>query len=83
VRGDVRLMVGLYPTDTPAAEIGSDNWFGDCEVDDVDALHAEIRARGGRSTPPTDQHYGMREIVVTTVDGHRIVFAQELKRPPA
>jgi hypothetical protein len=26
-----------------------------------------------------NQSYGMREIMVTTIDGHRIVFGQELK----
>jgi len=50
-------------------------------VDDVDALHAEIVARGAASTSPKDTHYGMREIVVTTVDGHRIVFGQEVRKP--
>jgi hypothetical protein len=52
---------------------------GYLEVDDVDALHAEIKARDGTCSAPKDQPYGMREIVVTTVDGHRIVFGQELR----
>jgi len=59
----------------------SHSWFGYLEVDDVDALHAEIVARGAASTSPKDTHYGMREIVVTTVDGHRIVFGQEVRKP--
>jgi len=43
--------------------------------------HAEVVARGAASTSPKDTHYGMREIVVTTVDGHRIVFGQEVRKP--
>ena len=77
-RGSVRVMVGQCPNDIPAADLGSHNWFGYLETDDVGALYAEITARGARCTAPADRPYGMREIVVTTVDGHRIVFGQEI-----
>ena len=77
-RDGVRLMLGHCPRDMAPAEIGSHNWFGYLETDDVDALRAEITARGAICSTPVDQPYGMREIVVTTVDGHRIVFGQEL-----
>jgi len=76
-RDRVRIMLGHCPADMPPAEVGSHNWFGYLEVDDVDALHTEITARGANSTPPADRPYGMREIVVTTGDGHRIVFGQD------
>jgi|SRR5690348_11512368 catechol 2,3-dioxygenase-like lactoylglutathione lyase family enzyme len=81
-RDSVRVMLGHCPDDRPAAELGSHSWFGYLEVDDVDALHAEITARGAVATQPADRPYGMRETVVTTIDGHRIVFGQE-KRPRA
>ena len=76
-RGSVRVMLGHCPRDMRPADLGSHSWFGYLEVDDVDALHAEITARGATATPPADRHYGMREVVVTTTDGHRIVFGQE------
>ncbi|MFI5002784.1 MAG: VOC family protein [Reyranellales bacterium] len=76
-RGDVRLMIGHCPTDKRASEIGSHSWFGYVEVDNVDQLHGELSGRGAACTTPRDQPYGMREIVVTTPDGHRIVFAHE------
>jgi predicted enzyme related to lactoylglutathione lyase len=81
-RDGVRLMLGRCPSDMKAAETGSHNWFGYLETDDVDALRAEITARGGDCSTPVDQPYGMREIVVTTVDGHRMVFGQPTKRVP-
>jgi hypothetical protein len=62
------------------SELGSHNWFGYLNVDDVDALHAEQTIRGALWTLPTDKAYGMREIVVTTFDGHRIVFGQDVRR---
>ena len=80
-RDSVRVMLGHCPKDMRPSEIGSHNWFGYLEVDDVDALHAEITTRGASCTAPKTTHYGMREIVVTTVDGHRIVFAQESGKP--
>jgi predicted enzyme related to lactoylglutathione lyase len=79
-RDGVRLMLGHCPTDMRPSELGSHNWFGYLEVNDVNALHAEITARGAKCSEPQDTHYGMREIVVTTVDGHRIVFGQESNR---
>jgi catechol 2,3-dioxygenase-like lactoylglutathione lyase family enzyme len=78
-RDAVRVMLGHCPGDMRPADFGSHNWFGYLDVDDVNALHAELTARGATCSAPADRHYGMREIVVTTVDGHRIVFGQELK----
>jgi catechol 2,3-dioxygenase-like lactoylglutathione lyase family enzyme len=80
-RDGVRVMLGHCPKDMQPSELGSHNWFGYLEVDDVDALHAEIAGRGAVCSPPKDTHYGMREIVVTTVDGHRIVFGQQIRKP--
>jgi catechol 2,3-dioxygenase-like lactoylglutathione lyase family enzyme len=82
-RDGVRIMLGHCPSDMRPADLGSHNWFGYLEVDDVDALHAEIKARDGTCSAPKDQPYGMREVVVTTVDGHRIVFGQELRNSSA
>jgi catechol 2,3-dioxygenase-like lactoylglutathione lyase family enzyme len=79
-RDGVRVMLGHCPRDMAPSELGSHNWFGYLEVDDVDALYAEIAARGATCAPPKDTHYGMREIVVTTVDGHRIVFGQQIRK---
>ncbi|TDX62105.1 glyoxalase/bleomycin resistance protein/dioxygenase superfamily protein [Methylosinus sp. sav-2] len=77
-RDNVRVMLGHCPTDAPPAALGSHNLFGYVNVDDIDALHAEIAARGALCTPPADRPYGMREIVVTTIDGHRILFGQAI-----
>ena len=82
-RDGVRVMLGHCPNDMPASALGSHSWFGYVEVDDVDALHAEIAARGATCSAPANRHYGMREIVVTTVDGHRIVFGQEARNASA
>jgi catechol 2,3-dioxygenase-like lactoylglutathione lyase family enzyme len=77
-RDGVRLMLGHCPDEKPATEIFPHNWFGYLETDDVDALRAELVGRGAECSEPWEQPYGMREIIVTTVDGHRIVFGQEI-----
>jgi catechol 2,3-dioxygenase-like lactoylglutathione lyase family enzyme len=79
-RDRVRVMLGHCPRDMRASELGSHNWFGYLDVDDVDALHAEFAARGAICSAPKDTPYGMREIVVTTIDGHRLVCGQPAKR---
>jgi catechol 2,3-dioxygenase-like lactoylglutathione lyase family enzyme len=76
-RDGVRIMLGHCPKTTPPSEIGSHNWFGYLSVSDVDALHAELTGRGAQCSQPTNKAYGMREFMVTTIDGHRIVFGQE------
>jgi catechol 2,3-dioxygenase-like lactoylglutathione lyase family enzyme len=77
-RDGVRVMLGHCPDEKPAADIGAHGWFSYLSVDDVDGLYAELTARGAECTPPADRHYGMREIVVTSPDGHRIVFGQDV-----
>jgi catechol 2,3-dioxygenase-like lactoylglutathione lyase family enzyme len=77
-RDTLRWMLGHCPNETRAAEIGAHSWFGYLSVDDVDGFYAELTARGADCTPPADRSYRMREIVVTTPDGHRFVFGQDL-----
>ena len=78
-RDDVRLMISYCPEAPPPADTGDHSYFGYLEVDDVDALHAEITGRGAiirRS--PTDRPWGMREMAVATPDGHRIMIGQQI-----
>ena len=77
-RDDVRVMLGKCPNAAPAAEIGPHSWFAYLDTDGVDRLHAELVANGAVILqPPIDRSYGMREVVVATPDGHRIVFGQD------
>ena len=53
-RDGVRVMLGHCPNDIPPSALGSHNWFGYLNVDDVDALHAELTARGAVCTEAQD-----------------------------
>jgi catechol 2,3-dioxygenase-like lactoylglutathione lyase family enzyme len=79
-RDGVRIMLGQCPKDMHPSVLGAHNWFGYLEVDDVDSLYTEFTARGAACTATKDAHYGMREIVITTTDGHRVVCGQPSKR---
>lgn len=46
----------------------------------VDALHAELAARGAHiKHAPQDEPYGMREFQVTDPDGHLLAFGEPVK----
>jgi uncharacterized glyoxalase superfamily protein PhnB len=79
-RDGVRIMLGACPDEAPAASIRDHSLFAYVHVDDVDALHAEFTAHGATVTAPADRAHGLREIVVTTIDGHRLLFGQELAK---
>jgi len=79
-RDGVRIMLGQYPTDMHPSELGSHNWFGYLDVNGVDSLRAELVGRGASCSAPKNTDYGMREIVITTVDGHRLVCGQPSKQ---
>jgi catechol 2,3-dioxygenase-like lactoylglutathione lyase family enzyme len=49
-------------------------------VEDADALHADLVARGARILEaPHDQPYGMRELAVAAPEGHVLAFGSELR----
>lgn len=73
------LMLGECPDEVPAGATGNHSWFVHLLVDDVDAYYRDIKSRGAdHPDPPTDRAYGLREFVLTTPDGHRIVIGQPI-----
>jgi catechol 2,3-dioxygenase-like lactoylglutathione lyase family enzyme len=77
---DVQLMVRQC-ADPPvpnrtADEDGLDAYI---YVDEVDAFHAAVKARGGAFLlDPTDRFYKNREVEIADPDGHVLCFAQSL-----
>lgn len=79
-RDGVRIMLGKCPNATPAAQLGPHSWFAYLDAENVDKLHAELIASDAIIIKaPSDTSYGMRELVIATPDGHRIVFGQDVK----
>ena len=78
-RDGIQLMLGHCPDEIPATQINDHSYFAYIEVQGIDELHDEFLARGLTSLPvPESKPWGMREFMVTTPDGHRIMFGQEL-----
>jgi uncharacterized glyoxalase superfamily protein PhnB len=79
-RDECHLRLGHCPDARPASEGGDHSWFGYLHVDDAQALHAEVQARGATVVQPIeDKPWGFREFTVQTPDGHRLVFGQDLE----
>jgi uncharacterized glyoxalase superfamily protein PhnB len=78
-RDGVQLMLGHCPDEIPASQTNDHSYFAYIEVQAIDELHGEFLARGLTSlSPPDNKSWGMREFMVTTPDGHRIMFGQDL-----
>jgi catechol 2,3-dioxygenase-like lactoylglutathione lyase family enzyme len=73
------VMLGECPDEIAAGDTGNHSWFIHLLVDDVDAYYAELRAKGALLVnTPTNREYGLREFILTTPDGHRLMIAQEI-----
>ena len=78
-RGDVRIMIGHCPDAMLPSMTGDHSYFAYLNVDDADALYSELVNRGAIiRQPPADSPHGMREFVIETPDGHRMMVGQEL-----
>ena len=78
-RDSFRVMLGECRDAIPPGALGDHSWFGYVTVTDATALFAEYEAAGADFTQPlADKPWGMREFGISTVDGHRIMFGQEL-----
>jgi len=81
VRDDCRIMAGHCPDAIPPGELGDHSYFGYFVVDDVDGYHETVVARGAEVVKPLrDEPWGMREFGVKSIDGHRIMIGEELRR---
>jgi catechol 2,3-dioxygenase-like lactoylglutathione lyase family enzyme len=75
-----KLMLGECADEVAATEIGNHAWFARIMVDGLDEYCNEISARGADViSQPADRAYGLREFVIRTPDGHRLMFAEPLK----
>jgi uncharacterized glyoxalase superfamily protein PhnB len=74
-RDGFRVGLGECANEPPASALGDHAYVAYVTVDDVDALHAELRARGAAIVrSPETKPWGMREFALRTPDGHRLTF---------
>ena len=79
-----KLMLGECADEVAASEVGNHAWFARVMVEGLDAYYQEVSSRGANViSQPADRAYGLREFVVRTPDGHRLMFAERLDRSRA
>ena len=80
-RDTFKLMLGECADEVAATEVGNHAWFARVMVDGLDDYFQEISSRGASVvSPPADRAYGLREFVIRTPDGHRLMFAEPLEQ---
>jgi len=78
-RDAFRVMLGECRDAIPPGDLGDHSWYGYVTVSDATALFSEYQASGVEFTQPlADKPWGMREFGIRTIDGHRLMFGQEL-----
>lgn len=78
-RGNFRVMLGECRDAIPPGELGDHSYYGYVTVSDADALYREYQRSGVEFTQRlADKPWGMREFGIRTIDGHRLMFGQEL-----
>ena len=75
------IMAGHCPDATPASELGDHSYFAYLYIDGIDGYYAQVKANGGKILKKLrDEPWGMREFALKTIDGHRIMFGQDIDR---
>ena len=78
--GEFLVMLGECPDEVPASKTNNHSYFAHVLVDDVDKVYDEFKARGAvLASEVEDKPWSHREFEVITLDGHRMVFAQEIR----
>lgn len=78
-RGKFKVMLGECPDDRSAFETRNHSYFAYIDVENIDTLHKEYLSKGVDSSKIENKPWGQREFSIQTIDGHRIMFGQEIK----
>ena len=78
-----KLMLGECADEIAATETGNHSWFVRLMIEGLDEYHHVISSRGAEViAAPADKRWGLREFVIRTPDGHRIMFAEPIRTRP-
>ncbi|WP_027855960.1 VOC family protein [Marinobacterium jannaschii] len=79
VSGKVCIMAGECADAMSASQLGDHSYFAYLVLDQIEDYFTQVQAAGAEIIKPLrDEPWGMREFAVRTVDGHRMMFGQEL-----
>jgi len=78
-RGKFMVMLGECKEDISAFETNNHSYFAYIDVQNIDYLHTEYLSKEVEMLSEiTDKSWGQREFAIRTIDGHRIMFGQEI-----
>jgi uncharacterized glyoxalase superfamily protein PhnB len=78
-RGSFVVMLGECADDRSAFETRNHSYFAYVQVEGVDELYEELLTNGAEIHYPLgSKPWGMREFGIITIDGHRMMFGQQL-----
>jgi predicted enzyme related to lactoylglutathione lyase len=78
------FMIGRCPDALPPSQLGDHAYFAYLFVNDVDAWAAHVANEGAEIlAPPSTKPWGVRELALRTVDGHRIMLGERVTRAHA
>lgn len=73
------IMLGECPDDLPAGELGCHSYFAYLRVADADSYFQHLKSKGADILAEiADKPWHMREFVIRTPDGHRIMIGHSL-----
>ena len=73
-------MLGFCPNEVLAEAIKDLSYIAYVTVDTIDELHADFKNRGlSLLEDALEKPLGVRQFLVTTPDGNRIMFGQDLE----
>lgn len=79
-RDSCMVMLGECPDDRSAYETRNHSYFAYMDVEKVDALFDDYKSRNVELLSDiSDRPWGQREFSIRTIDGHRIMFGEEIK----
>ena len=79
-REGCRIMAGHCPDAIPPTETGDHSYFAYVIVDNADNYYEEFQSRNVEFIKTiASEPWNMREFGIRTVDGHRIMFGQDLE----
>jgi catechol 2,3-dioxygenase-like lactoylglutathione lyase family enzyme len=75
------VMLGECADEPSAFEMGDHSYFAYIDVENIDELYREYSLKEIEILSKIeDKPWGQREFSIRTIDGHRIMFGQELTR---
>jgi len=78
-RESFKVMLGECIDTLPAKEIGDHSYFAYVYVSDATALNKEFKTSNVEFIKSiSDEPWGMREFGIKTIDGHRIMFGEDI-----